>query len=396
MTVVKDQATNRRGFLGQISTAAAALAGGLGSLFGATGARLEAAEDERSDRSEREIDAYTIRHEAAIFQRNLPSPSHATNGDDRRYWTFIASYSKGLPHNGLGEVDAAAYDLLQDALETGEPDDFALVPLGGVAKLSDPQAALAFQMDGADSHHLGIRVPPGFSSAEEAGEMAEVYWQALTRDVPFADYDVDPDIAAAAASLSLFSDFRGPKSGGHVTPATLFRGGTTGDTTGPYISQFLWKPVPYGPYSITQKVKPGVAGADYMSDVGTWLNIQNGGVAAPFVLDPTPRYINNNRALAAYVHADFSYQAYLNAALMLLATPGSLATSNPYRTSLNQAGFATFGGPEIVDVVAHVAVLALKAAWYQKWSVHRRLRPEAFAGPRSASVSACLPPFEQL
>ena len=31
-------------------------------------------------------------------------------------------------------------------------------------------------------------------------------------------------------------------------------------------------------------------------------------------------------------------------------------------------------------MVAHVAVLALKAAWYQKWSVHRRLRPEAVAG----------------
>ena len=41
--------------------------------------------------------------------------------------------------------------------------------------------------------------------------MAEVYWLSLTRDVPFANYDVDPGIAAAAASLSTFSDFRGPR-----------------------------------------------------------------------------------------------------------------------------------------------------------------------------------------
>ncbi|NJR43153.1 MAG: vanadium-dependent haloperoxidase, partial [Akkermansiaceae bacterium] len=33
-----------------------------------------------------------------------------------------------------------------------------------------------------------------------------------------------------------------------------------------------------------------------------------------------------------------------------------------------------------LDLVARVAVEALKAAWYQKWLVHRRLRPEAYAG----------------
>ncbi len=33
-----------------------------------------------------------------------------------------------------------------------------------------------------------------------------------------------------------------------------------------------------------------------------------------------------------------------------------------------------------MDLVAKVANCALKAAWYQKWSIHRRVRPEAFAG----------------
>lgn len=42
--------------------------------------------------------------------------------------------------------------------------------------------------------------------------------------------------------------------------------------------------------------------------------------------------------------------------------------------------FATFGGPFVLDLVAKVTDAALKAAWCQKWAVHRRLRPEAFGG----------------
>ena len=94
---------------------------------------------------------------------------------------------------------------------------------GGTAKLINPQAAFAFQLDGADSHHLDIRVPPSFASAEQAAEMAEVYWMGLTRDVPFEDYTTDPAIAPAAANLSSFSDFHGPKVSGRVTPAKVNR-----------------------------------------------------------------------------------------------------------------------------------------------------------------------------
>jgi hypothetical protein len=61
---------------------------------------------------------------------------------------LIGSYSKGLMHNGLGEVDAEAYETLRRALKTGEPEDFALVPLGGVAKLADPQTEGQSQTSG--------------------------------------------------------------------------------------------------------------------------------------------------------------------------------------------------------------------------------------------------------
>ena len=53
---------------------------------------------------------------------------------------------------------------------------------------------------------------------------------------------------------------------------------------------------------------------------------------------------------------------------------------NPYFASATQIGFGTFGGPHILSLVTEVATRALKAVWYQKWFVHRRLRPEAFGG----------------
>lgn len=48
--------------------------------------------------------------------------------------------------------------------------------------------------------------------------------------------------------------------------------------------------------------------------------------------------------------------------------------------SNTQDGFATFGPPGFKALLCEVATRALKAVWYQKWFVHRRLRPEVFAG----------------
>ena len=53
---------------------------------------------------------------------------------------------------------------------------------------------------------------------------------------------------------------------------------------------------------------------------------------------------------------------------------------NPYVTSLTQDGFGTLGDPYFAALVPEVAAIALKAVWFQKWYVHRRLRPEAFGG----------------
>jgi hypothetical protein len=185
--------------------------------------------------------------------------------------------------------------------------------------------------------------PPAFSSAETASEMVEVYWQALTREIPFAEYATHTLITAAAEDLSRCSEFRGSKVNGVVTSATLFRGPTSGDLVGPYLSQFLWLDVDHGSMTLTQRNRVPIAHDDYMRTYPEWLNIQRGLPPTRVnVLDPTPRYLRNRHDVGEYVHRDFIYQAYLNACVILLAMNAPLKANNPYRRSLTQSGFITF------------------------------------------------------
>lgn len=326
--------------------------------------------------------AFRLRLQAARYQRDLPLPRHKCNGDENLYPNKIGSFSKALPHGKRGEVNIGAYYSLIGALSTAEPEEFESIPLGGTAKLVNPQAAYAYELAGPDSHHLSMPPAPALSSAETAGEMAECYWQALTRDVSFADYETDPLTVAAAADLSNFSVFLGPKEGENVTPGTLFRGVTPGDLAGPYISQFLWQDIPFGPRTVTQQYRTAAAGLDYMTSYKEWLKIQNGLVpSSQNVYDPVNCYISSGRAMCDWVHQDFSYQGTLNTCLILLGYgPEALSPSNPYLRSATQTSFPTFGAPHILDFTARAARAALEAAWFQKWLVHRRLRPEEFGG----------------
>jgi hypothetical protein len=128
--------------------------------------------------------------------------------------------------------------------------------------------------------------------------MAEDYWQALTRDVAFVNYSNDPLTAAAASDLSHFSDFHGPKAGGMVTPASLYRGDTPGDVAGPFLSQFLCMDIPFGATTVVQRYRTAVPGDDFMQSYGKWSSIQNGvAPATSNTIDPVTRYIRNGRDL---------------------------------------------------------------------------------------------------
>jgi hypothetical protein len=331
----------------------------------------------------REAAATKLRNQATKISIVIPKPRQKENDDQKLYSDQRASFFKTLPQNNLAEVDLNAYNKLVTALDSGLPSDFSAIQLatGAVKKLVNPQSAYSFEMSGGDPQQSRIALAPAFASAVQAAEMGELYWQALTRDVPFLNYSTNSLIASAVADLNTFSAKVGPTVSGSVTAGTLFRGETPGDLIGPYISQFLLKPIPFGAMTINQLYKVPVAGSSFMTTRPEFLAIQRGAnPASPATFESSNRYIYNGRTLCEYVHTDFSFQAFLNAALIMLSFgPAALSPTNPYIASTNQAGFATLGGPDILDQVSRAANIGLKTAWYQKWQVHRRLRPEVFA-----------------
>lgn len=312
------------------------------------------------------------------------APRPELSGDEARYRQkrYYASFSKTLPCNGYGEVEPEAFEALTKALESQENTDFDAIPLapGARLRLANPQGALKYQSCGLDSQQIRMPAPHAFSSSALAGEMIEVYWQAITRDIPYADYPGNAMIAAATVDLNQLSSPPARNSHLYCTPDSIFRGESFGDLQGPYLSQFLWQEYTFGQKKIDQRYPTPTPRRNFMKDLSEWLKVQRGAPNGRESYTGQFRYINNNRALAAYVHKDAPFQAYLQAAFILLGYgPSALAQNNPYLGSANQGGFVSHGAPNILDLVTRAAQAALHAAWYQKWSVHRLLRPEALA-----------------
>jgi hypothetical protein len=267
---------------------------------------------------------------------------------------------------------------LLNAIHGGQPQQFDQIQLGGTALLVDPQAGLAFDLEGTDSHQLAIGTPPSVSSQAMADTMVESYWMCLLRDVNFTQYGNEPISQAAIKELNSLPAFAGPKP---VTPQNLFRGFTPGDVLGPYPSQFILQPTSFGAIAIDQLFTTYTPGLDYMTDQASWLAVQNGqgpfGASQP---DPNLQHLRNGRGIGAYVHVDVLFEAYFIACLLLIDNNAPLDPNNPYVGSKTQSGFGTWGSPHLKTIVAEVSQRALKAVWYQKWFVHRHLRPEAFGG----------------
>lgn len=403
----KSNSPNRRQFLGRMggATAATIAAGSIGlePFFGSTSSLVRASDIGPMGGVERADRAKAIRDEQTQEERNVPIPDHPDNNDEERYGRKFANYSKGLRHDSIGEVDLPAYNALLDAIRTGTFASFeSLRPFLGCPdwtrqrRLVNPLSGYAFDLEGTDSHQLKIPAAPAFASAEEAGEMVELYWMTLLRDVRFDNYDTNATAQAAADDLSNLSDFRGPKVGGRVTTQTLFRDTYPGCTRGPYISQFLLQPAPFGAQRVDQQVNTNRANLDYMTNLTDWLDVQNGCQPTESNVPDGRRFIRNGRDISAYVHIDVLFQAYFVAALILLSGGYLADAGNPYGPildpgsgrplppgadgSLVQVGFGTFGGPALATLVCEPATRALKDVWYQKWLVHRRLRPEEFGG----------------
>lgn len=387
------EGVSRRRFIGSLGVAvgaisAAPLLGGKQSTASAA-APAAAAQAKSTPTVLRMNDCFAYRRDAALASRVNIGPQSG-NGDVAKYSDFSGIFSKGLLHDALGVPNAAAAASLLRAFETGRHADFNSIivgtPGGGRnSRLNGPQGALAFDLQGIDSHATVIPPSPSTSSAQTAAEAVEHYWGAILRDVPFAEYGSNPMVAQACADLNNMSYVNSPGSliPSAVTPQNLFRGQIVagdGNVKGPYVSQFMVQPTFYGAQALDQKYRTFLPGQNFMTTVAAYQNIQNGGAdEGALQFDPTHRYVRNGCDLAAYTQVDVLFQAYFTAFMIIAGLGTSPNPGIPYIGSQTQKAFGTLGGPDAAGTLCEMATRALKASWYHKWVKDLRMRPEEYA-----------------
>jgi hypothetical protein len=381
---------NRRHFLGRLGTAAAVVATGSLTVPSKSSAQSSFSSDTNvlvpeGITNKRVIEAFNLRLREAVEDARTPLAANVNNGDQGRYADKGGTYTKCLPHDSFGRVDLNALATLTTALASGKFSDFENIIMGGTRTLNGPQGGLAFDLEALDNVQFGQpQVPPAppIASDQSATELLEHYWASLLRDVAFTDYGSSALAALAAAELSGLPSYLGPRdSHGQVTADLLFRGVFPGETFGPYISQFFLIPTACGAQPFSQQMVTYTPDIDYMTSFTDWLTVQNGNVTGlQNQKDPQLRCQCNGRSLAAFTHVDVLYQAYFTAYLVLTTIGAPLNPGNPYVGSKTENGFGTFGAPDIAGTLTEVASRSLNAAWYQKWFVHLRPRPEATGG----------------
>lgn len=320
------------------------------------------------------------------------------NKDECKYRDkhYDGSYTKGLNHDTTtGHITRNKdYENLVHAITHNCQKDLALVQMAPKfeIKFVDPLASLSAPLIGADQCKIQINAPPRLCSKEGAAEMVELYSHLIARDVPFINYDSDTTINKILGYMNVpdivncLPDYS-PK--GSFTTQNIFRGPHYGDQYGPYISQLLYLNVPTGALTIPQKyeVYPTKMFSQANGLTVEWgrnnvetINIQNAIISGLPSIPPRNmllnKYIFDGRSLAEAVHNDPIYQFFYQASLILSGLGASPNPSLPVYP--NQQSFVTNGGPSVQCLLADVAGLALKHAWYWKWQVYRKLRPEAF------------------
>jgi hypothetical protein len=215
----------------------------------------------------------------------------------------------------------------------------ALLEWGASARLQSLVASvlqLSGELAGCDFTGYFVPPAPALASARTAADTIELYWLALTRDIPFANFDDNPTVAKACADLSRLTDFEAPRQNGAITPQAIFRGpGRT--LTGPYLSQFFWLDVPVELGQPSHQRRSMPVRRDSLSDLTDYLWQLNSSIA------------------------------WRNAAAIIQGLP-------------DEARSAEFDFDDIVGMISFAASVSSAATLYQKMFVQRRLRPEALGG----------------
>jgi hypothetical protein len=313
-----------------------------------------------------------------ISDQTLDPSDWELSPDGHLFEERYVCFSKGLVHGLDGLPDREDYSNLCNAIQTRELNTLegvrASQPLINAAvPWVDPTAGKKLNK----AQVLGRHAEPWFNSNIMLGDIAELYWASLCRDIPFEAYGENETVGRAKNELEQIDAWR------FSTP--LFRGQLPAAGRGGYLSQFLIKGVPLSAAESLQKLLCPASSSDFLTTFDDWINCQDGArtrVATTYLKEP--RHIFNGRMLSEFVRSDFSFQAYLSAGLILQSWGrGVLNPGLAQRYTRNSEAFVNNGWPQILALVAQASEMALQDAWFWKWRVFRRLRPEELAG-RSA------------
>ncbi len=307
----------------------------------------------------------------------LPNAARAATANVATRATGSAAFGKTLTHDATGQLTPATLQSFEAATASGKIIDWERLPVSNEIRLVNPLAAYPWDKDPMAVDVIKLPPFPALESERLAEEALELYWMALLRDVPLWDYERSSLVRDAVAEL------RKTTLNKEVTAQTLFRLGTPGEADGYWVSQLLWMPIPYGAHNLWQGYKTAFKGSDFMTGWDEYLKVING-EWPPGILNHFGDlyYLRSGRDVGEYVHWDFSYQAFINAASILLGNPHrpreNWPATNPYKTSRTMNGFVSMGPAYVHNALGTVSDCAFKACWNEKWIRHRALRPEEY------------------
>lgn len=365
--------------------------GGLASQSGLTGSKKALAIDPDNLSSNvtsrgRAVDIRRFRQGISARSRQLRRTCNRRlakqrwNRDHQRFGEAFG-FSKVLPKS-TGDIlpNRGEFNGLLRGIRRGKFAFFETDVASGAKGFKNPLGAFASDLTGFDATQYNIPAAPAVDSEECAGELSELYWMALCRDVPFSDFWTSSLVSDAISFLSSEHPSLPVLRAGSAAPDTVFRCNMAEREIGPYISQFLWQGVQTGRLAFDQRIETTAPGSDWLTREDFYRHRAGGNAdnnTHAFV--STPRYIVTPRDLAMYVWDDRTFMPYLNAFFILYNAGTELNRGNPYRLAATTTGFISGEYPHAMSMLSQAATLALKACWWQKWNVHMRMRPEELA-----------------
>ncbi len=299
------------------------------------------------------------------------------------YYPWI--FSKGLQHGNIAMCTKSDGDTLISLLHPNVKQYNLKEHLRSLEEI----ALVKFEgLNCLDSHWLREYTPININGStmcypvdhiQSTCDMVEVYELSLFRDTPLYNIqrEVGPYIKDTLRVLNCYLNvnaYTGPLDNGKITGKVLFRGIGKDEDIGPYVSQLLILPSQNNNTTTVQQYKQELD-INQSIDPLHFINIQRGQISDKPNFSENLKYIYNGRGLGSIVHKDALYWAYYNACLILLKNNFRLMDIDD---SVSTA-WTNQGIPDLLSSVGDVALGALRCAWYTKYKIGMKIRPEMYA-----------------